>query len=128
MAEQKPIKHVHHPMILYQKLKASGNPQAIAQITISLLESHSIKETAKILGVSTRWIHKIAERFRLSNGDISACIKKRGPKSRMPNRTPEHIENLVVALAKETKWALKDWLYLLKIPLMLIFLLLLFET
>lgn len=89
-------------MTLYQKLKASGNPQAVAQITISLLESHSVKETAKILGVTPRWVYKLRERFRLSNDDISACIKKRGPKFRMPNRTPEHIENLVVTLAKET--------------------------
>lgn len=89
-------------MTLYQKLKASGNPQAIAQVTISLLESHSVKETAKILGVTPRWVYKLKERFRLSNGDISACIKKRGPKFRMPTRTPEHIENLVATLAKET--------------------------
>lgn len=36
-----------HLMTLYQKLKASGNPQAIAQVVISLLESNSVKDTAK---------------------------------------------------------------------------------
>lgn len=46
-------------MTLYQKLKASGNPQAIPQVVISLLESHSVKDTAKILGVSERWIYEI---------------------------------------------------------------------
>lgn len=45
-------------MTLYQKLKASGNPHAIAQVTISLLESHSVKETAKILGVTPTWALK----------------------------------------------------------------------
>ncbi|MCF6096897.1 hypothetical protein L1766_07810 [Thermovorax subterraneus] len=43
------------------------------------------------MGVTPRWVYKLRERFKLSNGDISACIKKRGPKFRMPNRTPEHI-------------------------------------
>lgn len=67
-------------MILYQKFKVSGNLLAIAQITISLLESNSVKETAKISGISTRWVYKIAEGYRLSIGNISACIQYRSLK------------------------------------------------
>nr|WP_245628529.1 helix-turn-helix domain-containing protein [Fervidicola ferrireducens] len=43
-----------------------------------MLKSHSVKETAKILGVTPMWVYKLKERFRLSNGDISACIKSVG--------------------------------------------------
>ena len=94
-------------MTLYQKLKASGNPQAIPQVVISLLESHSVKNTAKILGVSERWIYEIYKRFKASNGDFSACILKRGPKFNIPNKTPQDIENLVVELSKETNLGAK---------------------
>ena len=46
-------------MTLYQKLKASGNPQAPIQTIVSLLENrHSLKETARIVGVSERWVYR----------------------------------------------------------------------
>ena len=91
-------------MKLYQKLKASGNPQAPVQLILSLLEKYSVPEVANIVGVSSRWVYKIRQRFLESNGSIAACILKKGPKKPMPNRTPENIENLVVDLAKATNF------------------------
>jgi len=95
-------KGVTHPMSLYQKLKRSGNPQAAVQTVISLLESHSPKEVAKIMGISVRWVYKLRKRYLESNQNLQSCILKRGPKSPMPNRTPKHIEDIVVKLAKST--------------------------
>jgi len=91
-------------MKLYQKLKASGNPQAPFQVIASLLETHSVKEVANIMGTSTRWIYKIRHRLLKANGDLSSCLQKRGPKNPMPNRTPQHIENLVVETAVSTNF------------------------
>ncbi|MCL0041974.1 hypothetical protein M1N12_02805 [Peptococcaceae bacterium] len=87
-------------MTLYQKLKLSGNPIAAVQTVISLLQSHSPKEVANIMGISVRWVYKLRKRFLESNNDINACVLKRGPKSPMPSRTPPHIESLVVSFAK----------------------------
>ncbi|KUK10163.1 MAG: hypothetical protein XD50_1529 [Clostridia bacterium 41_269] len=39
-------------MSLYHQLKHSGNPQAAVQTVISLLEKHSPKEVAEIMGIS----------------------------------------------------------------------------
>jgi len=90
-------------MTLYQKLRASGNPQAPIQTIISLLESgHPVKEVARTIGVSKRWVYEIRRRYRDSGGDISKCMKRKGPKRPMPNRTPKHIEELVVQIARET--------------------------
>ncbi len=89
-------------MTLYNKLKHSGNPYAQIQTMIHLLEKHTPKEVAEIMGVSVRWVYTIRKRYLDSGGDISTCLLKRGPKSPMPNRTPRHLEQLVVQLAKET--------------------------
>lgn len=89
---------------LYQQLKASGNPQAAVQVIISLLENHPPREVAKMVGISTRWVYKIRHRFKESKGNLASCIQKRGPKSPMPNRTPKHIEALVVDMAKNTNF------------------------
>lgn len=89
-------------MTLYKQLRASGNPQAANQTIISLLDKHPPKKVAEIMGVSVRWIYTIRRRYLDSGGDISTCSLKRGPKSPMPNRTPQHLEELVVKLAKET--------------------------
>lgn len=91
-------------MTLYQQLKASGNPQAPIQVIFSLLQQHNPKEVAEIMGVSVRWIYKILHRFKSSGGQLSACLLKRGPKKPMPNRTPAHIETLVLQLAKSTNF------------------------
>ncbi|GAV24011.1 helix-turn-helix domain-containing protein, partial [Carboxydothermus pertinax] len=91
-------------MKLYQKLKSSGNPTAPVQLIISLLEKYPVSEVAKIVGVSPRWVYKIRQRFIQSNGSLSACILKKGPKNPMPNRTPKYIEDLVVELAKATNF------------------------
>ncbi|MDN5293123.1 MAG: hypothetical protein PWQ31_428 [Eubacteriales bacterium] len=61
-------------MKLYHHLKALGNPQAPVQIIISLLENHHLKEVAKTVGVSVRWIYKLRQRFITSGGQLSACI------------------------------------------------------
>lgn len=89
-------------MTLYQQLRHSGNPQAAVQTIISLLDNHTPKKVAEIMGVSVRWIYIIKKRYQNSGGDLSACLLKPGPKSPMPNRTPEHLEKLVVDLAKQT--------------------------
>ncbi len=89
-------------MTLYNQLKHSGNPQAANQTIISLLDKHHPKKVAKIMGVSVRWVYTIRKRYFDSGGDVSACSLKRGPKSPMPNRTPRHLEELIVKLAKET--------------------------
>lgn len=89
-------------MTLYNQLQHSGNPQAAVQMVISLLEKHSPKEVAEIMGISVRWVYTLRKRYLDSKGDISSCLLKRGPASPMPNRTPLHIENLVVNLAKES--------------------------
>ncbi|ACX52299.1 Integrase catalytic region [Ammonifex degensii KC4] len=89
-------------MTLYQQLKRSGNPQAIAQTVASLLTTCSPKEVARIMGCSVRWIYKLRKRLNESGGNLSGCILPRGPKKRMPNRTPQELEALVVKLAQET--------------------------
>ena len=89
-------------MTLYNRLKQSGNPQAAVQTIISLLDKHTPKEVALVMGVSVRWVYTIRKRYLDSNGDISACILKRGPASPMPNRTAPDTEHLVVDLAKKT--------------------------
>lgn len=89
-------------MTLYNQLRQSGNPQAAAQRIISLREKYSPDEVAEIMGITVRWVYTIQQRYRKSNGDLSACLLKRGPASPMPNRTPLHIEELVVELAKKT--------------------------
>jgi len=89
-------------MTLYNKLKHSGNPHATVQTMIHLLENHSPKEVAEIMGVSVRWVYTIRKHYFNSGGDISSCLLKRGPKFHMPNRTPDHLEKLVVELANET--------------------------
>ncbi|GAW94343.1 integrase core domain-containing protein [Calderihabitans maritimus] len=87
-------------MSLYHQLKRSGNPQAAVQTVISLLEKHSPKKVAEIMGVSVRWVYELRRRFRDSGGNLQVCILKRGPKSPMPNRTPLETEQLVVRLAQ----------------------------
>lgn len=89
-------------MTLYQQLKGSGNPQAAVQTVISLLETHRPQEVAHILGISVRWVYELRKRWQQSGGNLSACVRPFGPKRRMPNRTPEHLEALVVMLARET--------------------------
>lgn len=89
-------------MTLYNKLKHSGNPQAAVQTIIHLLDKHPPKKVAEIMGVSVRWVYTIRKRYLGSGGDICACLLKRGPKSPMPNRTPRHLEELVVELARKT--------------------------
>ncbi|MEM2001817.1 MAG: helix-turn-helix domain-containing protein [Candidatus Methanomethylicaceae archaeon] len=80
-------------MTLYQQLKASSNPQAPVQVALTLLASHSVREVARILGVSPRWVYTLRKRYREGG--------KRGPKNPMPNRTPQHLEELVVTMAQE---------------------------
>lgn len=89
-------------MTLYNQLKHSGNPQAAIQTIIYLLDKHSPKQVAEIMGISVRWVYTIRKRFLSSGENLSACLLKRGPKNPMPNRTPLHLEKLVVELAKET--------------------------
>ncbi|MDI3534523.1 MAG: hypothetical protein PWQ82_888, partial [Thermosediminibacterales bacterium] len=57
---------------------------------------------AEIMGISVRWVYKLRKRYLESNQNIQSCILKRGPKSPMPKRTPKHIEDIVVKLAKST--------------------------
>lgn len=90
-------------MTLYQQLKASSNPQAPVQVALTLLASHSVREVARILGVSPRWVYTLRKRYR-EGGDWNACLRKRGPKNPMPNRTPQHLEELVVTMAQETNF------------------------
>lgn len=80
----------------------SGNPQAAAQMVISLLEKHSPNQVAELMGITVRWVYTLKKRFRDANGNLASCFLKRGPAAPMPNRTPLHIEKLVVSLAKET--------------------------
>ena len=87
---------------LYQKLKKTGNPQAAVQTALTLLRHHSPKEAAKVLGISTRWAYILKKRAEENNYNPLACLGKRGPKSPMPTRTPRHIEEVVVDLAKKT--------------------------
>ncbi|NSW77317.1 MAG: helix-turn-helix domain-containing protein, partial [Candidatus Atribacteria bacterium] len=75
-------------MTLYQQLKASGNPQAPVQVVITLLASHTVREVAEILGISTRWVYTLQKRYLEGRKDLRACLRKRGPKNPMPNRTP----------------------------------------
>jgi len=89
-------------MTLYNQLKHSGNPQAAIQTIICLLDKHSPRQVAEIMGISVRWVYTIRKRFLSSGENLSACLLKRGPKNPMPNRTPVHLEKLVVELAKET--------------------------
>jgi putative transposase len=89
-------------MTLYHQLMHSGNPQAAAQMVISLLEKHSPNQVAELMGITVRWVYTLKKRFRDSNGNLASCFLKRGPAAPMPNRTPLHIEKLVVSLAKET--------------------------
>ena len=80
----------------------SGNPQAAVQMVISLLQKHSPNEVAELMGISVRWVYTLRKRYLDSNGNLASCLLKRGPASPMPNRTPLHIEELVINLAKET--------------------------
>lgn len=91
-----------HLMTLYHQLMHSGNPQAAAQMVISLLEKHSPNQVAELMGITVRWVYTLKKRFRDANGNLASCFLKRGPAAPMPNRTPLHIEKLVVSLAKET--------------------------
>jgi len=50
--QQKYLDRGTHLMSLYHQLKHSGNPQAAVQTVISLLEKHSPKEVAEIMGIS----------------------------------------------------------------------------
>jgi len=89
-------------MTLYTQLKHSGNPQAAIQMVISLLDKYSPKKVAELMGISVRWVYTLRKRYLDCGKDFSSCLLKRGPASPMPNRTPLHIEKLVVNLAKET--------------------------
>ena len=89
-------------MTLYNQLMHSGNPQAAVQMVISLLQKHSPNEVAELMGISVRWVYTLRKRYLDSNGNLASCLLKRGPASPMPNRTPLHIEELVINLAKET--------------------------
>jgi putative transposase len=100
--ETKYLRKETHPMTLYNQLKHSGNPQAAIQTIIYLLDKDSPKQVAEIMGISVRWVYTIRKRFLSSGENLSACLLKRGPKNPMPNRTPLHLEKLVVELAKET--------------------------
>jgi hypothetical protein len=77
-------------MTLYNQLKHSGNPQAAIQTIIYLLDKHSPKQVAEIMGISVRWVYTIRKRFLSSGENLSACLLKRGPKNPMPNRTPHY--------------------------------------
>ena len=89
-------------MTLYQQLKATGNPQAPAQVIVSLSQSNKPKKVAEMLGVSSRWVCKVLQRYRVSGQKLEECIRKRGPKNPMPNRTPSHLEKLVAKTAEIT--------------------------
>lgn len=91
-------------MTLYQQLQSSGNPQAAVQAVITLLENHTPQEVARILGISPRWVYTLRKRYQEGNGDLRACIRKRGPRNPMPNRTPLHLEHLVVRTAESTNF------------------------
>ncbi len=53
-------------MTLYQQLKASENPRAPAQVIVSLSQTYSPKQVAKIMGISSRWVYKVIQRYRES--------------------------------------------------------------
>ena len=74
-------------MTLYQQLKRSGNPQAAVQTVISLLATHRLPEVAHILRISVRWVYTLRKRWQTSGGELAACVRPRGPRKRMPNRT-----------------------------------------
>ncbi|MDK2821775.1 MAG: hypothetical protein PWP31_1740, partial [Clostridia bacterium] len=89
-------------MSLYNQLQRSGNPQAAIQMVIGLLNKHSPKEVAGIMGISVRWVYTFRKRYLDSQGNLSALVLKRGLKGPMPNRTPKQVEELVVNMARET--------------------------
>jgi len=89
-------------MTLYQQLKATGNPLAPAQTIVSLSQNYKPKIIAEILGVSVRWVYKVIQRYKESGQKLDACVRKKGPKNPMPNRTPSHVEGVVAEMAKST--------------------------
>lgn len=66
-------------MTLYHQLMHSGNPQAAAQMVISLLEKHSPNQVAELMGITVRWVYTLKKRFRDANGNLASYFLKRGP-------------------------------------------------
>jgi transposase len=64
-----------------------------------VLEGRSYREVARAHGVSKSWVGKVVGRFH-SGGYEAIAPRSRAPK-RTPHRTPEAIEDEIVALRKE---------------------------
>jgi transposase len=68
-------------------------------VTAVKLEGRSKAEVARDYGMSRRWVHELVRRFD-AEGEAGLEPRSRRPRS-SPGRTPEAIEDEIVALRKE---------------------------
>jgi transposase InsO family protein len=74
-----------------------GMPQLV--VTAVLVEGRNKSEVARDYGVSRRWVVTLVQRY-LAEGDAGLRSRPRRP-LRSPNRTPQDIEDDVIALRKQ---------------------------
>lgn len=87
---------------LYQRLQQSGNPIAALEVVTDLMEQgKTIREIARIMGISERWARTLAKRKK-DGLPVEKLLEKRGPRSPHPKRTKPHIEAIVLETQKKT--------------------------
>jgi transposase len=68
-------------------------------VTAVRVEGRTKAEVSRDYGVSPRWVYEICRRFD-AEGEAGLEPRSRRPKT-VPNRTPEALEDEIVALRKE---------------------------
>jgi transposase InsO family protein len=73
----------------------------MAQLVVAavLVEGRSKSEVARTYGVSRRWVITLVQRY-VADGDAGLEPRSRRPR-RSPNRTPDDVENEIIAIRKE---------------------------